>query len=122
MKRHVENPVRDLRCMWLEARKDGERTPCCAREQWQAVLYVKARRNAEFVRVVTPFKVCTRHRKDVTLDVLLNGGGWARLRQVLRGKGLKEPRRRLTELHFERINDLESKRACAPEREPCATL
>lgn len=110
MKRPVLNPVRKLRCMWLATRKDGTRTPCCAREQWQVCLDVRARRDAQLYRVVTPFRVCTRHKREVTLSVMLDDGAWARLRKVLRKQGKQEPRRRLTELHFEKIDALEQRR------------
>ena len=115
MKRPVESPVREHRCMWMANRSDGSRTACCAREQWQVCLDTRVRRDAQVVRVRTPFKVCTRHKNEVTLSVMLDGGAWARLRKVLRDQGKKEPRRRLTELHFERVQVLEAKRTQVPE-------
>jgi hypothetical protein len=109
-RRSVENPVRDQRCLWLAVRADGSRTPCCAKEQWQVVLRVQASRNHDVVCVVTPFTVCSGHKRLVKLSVILHNGGWARVQAAVVRQGKKEPRLRHTELSFERITDLEVKR------------
>ena len=121
-RRPVLNPVRDFRCMWSAERADGPRTGCCAREQWQVCLDAKSRRDAQVYRVVTPFKVCQHHKGSVTLSVMLDNGAFARLRKVLREKGKKEPRRKFTELHFERIESLVIKKmveARGPAEQVC---
>jgi len=97
--------------MWIAERSGN---PCCAREQWQVCLDVRSSKDADLHRVVTPFKVCTTHKKSVGLGAILDGGGWTNIRGEFRRLGKKEPRRRLTELVFERIEELEAKRTYSP--------
>jgi len=101
IRRQVVNPIRFERCMWIS---EG---PCCAREQWQICLDVRSAKQAGFFRALTPFKVCTGHKKAVDLGAILDRGGWSTVQAAFRHQGKKEPRRRLTELAFERLEELE---------------
>lgn len=95
--------VRRERCMWLAHRSDGKRTPCCARSQWQICIDVRSSWQSPVFRVLSPLKVCGYHKKFMTLDAILEGGGWGYIRKTFRTQNRKEPRKRCSRLAFERI-------------------